>query len=303
MSDFYRFGQELRELLSGLLAVSTDAEEAAKVRAFAKKAIEVTPFEENFFYGEVNKFVGSGGEVLIKGEKNADTPPTRIDVGDRLIGIGVTHTVESLSRPPGPDTFRAFNIESGNELKAALRAFEVAKKDRAQDGFDFTLAPLSPTDYSDLIERVSGGSVKIPPESIPVGTMVLSFLDPNPTYTLGTVAGSPGANWAEATKGARHWNVGIGSPTDFWVATFPSDDVGMLSLVPSSTKIGSIRFGLSLLPGSRGVTRLKPVPCVGPSGAMTTHHFCLSGVAVGTQGLDTPFPIGLRTEIIFHPEK
>lgn len=301
MSDFYRFGKELRELLNGLLAIPTEEQAERELRVSEKEAVRT--FEDNLFYGEVNRFVGSGGEILVKGEQNKDAPPTRIDVGDRLIGIGVTHLVESLSRTPGPDAFRAMSIESSSDRKMALRAFEVATKEQVQDGFNLTLAPLSPRDYSELVERVSGGLVKIPVESIPEGTMVLSFLGAFPNYTLRTVPGSPDTNWAEITKGTRHWNVGIGSTTDFWTASFPSDDLSMLSLIPSSTKVGTISFGLSLLPGSKGITNLKRVPCVGRSGTTTTHHFYLSGTAVGTQGLDTPFPIGLRTEIVFHPEK
>jgi hypothetical protein len=304
MSDFEQFGQNLRELLRGLLALGKEAEKETKLSTLEENADKVRAFEENFFYGEVNRFVGSGGEALIKGERNRDAPSTRIDVGDRFIGVGVSHLVESLSRPPGPDTFRALNLGPGSGgSKIAARAFEVARKDQTQDGFDLTLSPLSPTDYSELLERVSGGLVKVPAESIPDGTMILSFIDPNPTYTLRTMAGSPGMNWAEATKGERHWNVGISNPTDFWIASLPSDDVGMLSEIPSFAKVGSMRFGLSLLPGSRTNAGLNTVPCIGPSGETTLHHFCLSGTVVGTQGFSTPFPIGLRTEIIFHPEK
>ncbi|MCC6522373.1 MAG: hypothetical protein IT373_06915 [Polyangiaceae bacterium] len=303
MTDLYRLGQELRELLGGLLGLGKPTEEAPAAKAAAAEARGLRPFEDNLFYGELNRFSGSGGEVLVKGPNNAGAPATRIDVGDRLIGIGVTHIVETLSRPPGPESFRAMHKESGSVTKFALRAFQVAQKVPGANGFDFGLAPLTPDEFSDLTERVSGGAVRIAPNTIPAGTMILSFLDAAPTYTLKSVAGSPGVNWSAATKGERHWNVGIESPSDFWAASLPSDDIGALALMPSWMTIGTITFGLSLLPQSKGMTNFRPVPCVGPTGTTTTHHFCLSGAATGTQGFDTPFPIGLRTQIIFQPER
>lgn len=81
------------------------------------------PFEDNFFFNELNRIVGSGGEILLKGSQNASAPRTRMDVGDRLIGIGVTHMVESLSRPPGPDSFRAVNASSGSEMEGCSPSF------------------------------------------------------------------------------------------------------------------------------------------------------------------------------------
>lgn len=255
-------------------------------------------FEEKFFSNEINRFVGSGGEMLIKGVRNREAPQTRIDVGDRLIGIGMTHIVESLSRVPGPESFR---VTTEDAAKAAMRAFVVTGKNEDPEGFVFALSPLSPQDYSALVDHVAGSSVKISHETIPVGTMIISFLNMKTTYSLKTMDGSPAKNFAEACRGVRHWNVGIGGTDDFWVAHFPSDDIGMLANLSSGVRVGSIRFGLSILAGSKGVPNLKPVEFVGPSGKTTRHHFSLSGTGAGTQGLDTPFPIGLRTEIMFHP--
>ena len=264
--------------------------------------VQVGSFESAFFPGEVNRFVGSGGEVLVKGEGNSEE--TTIEVGDQLVGIGVTHLVETLDRPPGLDTFHAFGVHDVRHpltKKVAMRGFEVVFKEGGEGGYDFGFAPLAPDRYAALVERVSGGAVSIPPETIPEGTMVVSFLDPDPAYTLAAVKGSPGANWAAAAKGARHWNVGIGDPSDFWAASFPSDDVGVLATVPPSVSFGTIRFGLSLLSGESGFTTFERVPFPDPAREATSHQFCLLGEAVGTAGLDTPFPIGLRTKITFKP--
>ena len=38
-------------------------------------------FQDKFFIGELNRFSGSGGEILVKGSKNLAAPATRIDVG------------------------------------------------------------------------------------------------------------------------------------------------------------------------------------------------------------------------------
>jgi hypothetical protein len=260
-------------------------------------------FEDNFFYDELNRFVGSGGEVFLKGARNLNSSSTRMDVGDRLIGIGVTHVIENLSQPPGPDSFEAMNFSTGKELKKAVRAFEVAKKSNGPDGFDFEFKPLSPQDYCDTLELVSTGAVRIRPESIPPGTIILSFLDSTQTYTLRTVPGSPSENWVRAVKGTRHWNVGIATSEDFWSASFPSDDIGLLTQLPPSAKAGRITFGLSLMPKSKGKANLIPVSIAELSGRSTHHHFYLEGHACGVKGLDTPFMIGLRTEIIFHPTK
>ncbi|HVZ38106.1 MAG TPA: hypothetical protein VHI13_02435 [Candidatus Kapabacteria bacterium] len=129
----------------------------------------------------------------------------------------------------------------------------------------------------------------------------MSFVDSDPAYTLQTVEGSPGENWMRATKGLRHWNAGIANDSDFWAASFPSDDMSLLPGIPNSMKVGSIRFGLSLLSGGGAGIDFRLVPCINPSGSTTYQQFCLSGYATGTGGLDTPFPIGLRTEILFHP--
>ena len=254
-------------------------------------------FAKNFFYNEVNNLVGSGGEFLIKGEENKKSPATLIEVGDYFIGIGITHMVESLSRNPGPDAFRAIAIPA----KSAARAFRIVNKEKGDNGFDFKVDALSPQEYSALLARVSDGVVKIAPESIPPGTMILSFLDDHSTYTLEKTNESPGVNWLGTTKGERHWNVGIAGPDDFWVASLPSDDYSGLSQISPSTKIGSIKFGLSLLSGSEGGPSVEPSSSVGPTGKTTTHDFCFSGTLVGTKGLNTSFPIVMRTEITFRP--
>ncbi|HVZ38105.1 MAG TPA: hypothetical protein VHI13_02430 [Candidatus Kapabacteria bacterium] len=124
-------------------------------------------FEQAFSLNRPNRLVGSGGEVVVKGVSNANTPPMRLDVGDRLIGIGVTHLVEDLGRPPGLDTFVAMNAANPVAVKSALRAFEVATKTESSNGFDFTFKPLSSQDYSDTLAFVSQGKVIIPAESIP----------------------------------------------------------------------------------------------------------------------------------------
>lgn len=303
MRDSYRLGQDLGDFLRGLLS-SGDERHGTNAAGSEERPgrhvpvlDNVSAFEKRFFHGEVNRFVGSGGEQLIKGPENCDAPPTRIDVGDRLIGIGIAHYVESLSRPPGPGTFRSFS----DNMKMAARAFMVKDKRQVLEGFHFDLAPLSPDEYSALITRVSNGAVRIAPATIPEGTMVISFLDAAPTYSLQTFSNSPAANWERATKGERHWNVGVAGPDDFWEAQFPSDDIAALTQMPSSMKVGTIRFGLSLLSGSHTGSRFQPVPCMRQSGKTSMHQFCLSGHVVGTQGLNTPFPIGLRTEIVFHP--
>lgn len=259
----------------------------------------IVDFERRFFFSERNKFVGSGAEVLIKAD--AQSPPTRLDVGDRFIGIGATHFIQALDRPPGPDSLHSTTIDSGFSVKAALRSIEVANKRQTANGFEFDFAPLRPRVYSETLEAISGGAVRIDPDTIPEGAVVLSFVDPDPTYTLRTLAGSPSANWIAATKGLRHWNVGIATPDDFWWAEFPADDVGVLSSLPPTISVGSIRFGMSLLSGSLTTVELERVSCDHPSGRETQHHFCLEGVATGTAGIDTPFPIGVRTEITFLP--
>lgn len=256
-------------------------------------------FHEAFFPGEDNRFVGSGGEVLVKEQAGRDT--TRMEIGDRLIGIGVAHVVESVSRTPGIDSFNAVNPDNGYQAKVAARAFGVVSKDEVEGGFEFGFEPLEPDEFSELIAEVSEGAASIPAETIPKGAMVLSFLHDEASYTLAAVDGSPGANWARATAGTRHWNVGVAGSDDFWWASFPSDDIGLLTALRPYEDVGSIRFGLSLLPGSEGFADFDRVTCTHPSGATTSHHFCLSGTAAGTAGLETPFPIGLRTQIVFRP--
>lgn len=304
MNDFYRFGRETREFLSGLLAITTPGQQSTgSTAAQCPTGDRSGDFEESFFFGELNRFMGSGGEILVKGSQNTSAPPTRIDVGDRLIGIGVTHLVESLSRPPGLDSFRAFASSASSPAKSALRAFEVTGKERREDGFHFDLSALSPTDYSALVSQVSGGAVNIPANTIPPGTMIISFTDRNPTYTLAKTQTGTASNWERATKGDRHWNVGIGCSSDFWEAEFPADDIGILTQVPPTVRVGTIRFGLSLLSGSRTQTSFKPVTFARSNGQSSSHQFCLSGYVVGTQGLATLFPIGLRTEILFEPHR
>jgi hypothetical protein len=259
----------------------------------------IRDFEDLFYLNRLNRFSGSGGEVLLKNDSGGE--PGRMDVGDRLIGIGVTHLIEDLSRPPGPDTFHPTTVESGNSRKIATRSFRVRAKDQTEEGFDFRFDPLTPEEYSATLTEVSEGTVAIPPGSIPEGTIILSFLDDEPGYTLATIERSPGSNWAIATRGVRHWNVGFGAEDDFWAASFPSDEIGLLRTLPPSASIGSIRFGLSLLAQSNPTVKLEPVPCIHPSGETTMHDFCLNGHATGTDGLDTPFPIGLRTAITFKP--
>jgi hypothetical protein len=262
---------------------------------------QIGRFEQSFFLGDLNRFVGSGGEVLLK--RDSAGPSSRIDVGDRFIGIGATHLIESLSRPPGPGAVRATTGAAAAAPKLALRAFAASAKDPVDDGYRFSFEPLPPDAYAETLAEVSGGAAVIPAETIPEGAIVLSFIDHAGRYTLETIDGSPGANWAAVTSAERHWNVGVATSSDFWTATFPSDDIEALTSLPPSTMVGSIRFGLSLLPDSRTTVRLEPVECESPSGGTSTHDFCLSGTAAGTAEINSPFPIGLRTEIRFRPVK
>ncbi|MCW5693566.1 MAG: hypothetical protein KIT48_14495 [Pseudolabrys sp.] len=259
-------------------------------------------FEEKFFFGEVNRFSGSGGEVLVKGSGNERNPATRIDIGDRLIGVGITHTIESMSRTPGPDSFHATN-RINRPTKAAARAFQAVSKTRTSDGYQFGFAPLEPGEFAELAARVSNGAAKLDGRRIPKGTMIASFLDADTSYSLERRGDAPADGWAALTKGEPHWYVGVGKPEDFWEAFFPSDDIGVLTAMPPWVRAGTINFGLSLLPGSAVETRLERVPAAGITRRATSHDFCLSGAVVGTGGLRTDFPIGLRTEIIFKPVK
>lgn len=254
-------------------------------------------FKKYFYFNEVNNMVGSGGEFLIKGEANKNSPSTLIEVGDLFVGIGVTHMVESLSRNPGPDAFRVASYPA----KTAARAFRIVEKKQVNTGFDFVVDALSPKEYSDLLKKVSQGAVDIPADTIPQGTMILSFLNEKSSYTLDTKKGSPRINWVATTSGERHWNVGLGKPDDFWMAQLPSDDYAALSTIEPWTRLGQIRFGLSYLEGSQGKIKMAPSPAVGPKGKITMHDFSFSGTVVGKRGLATPFPIVMRTEITCRP--
>jgi hypothetical protein len=131
--------------------------------------------------------------------------------------------------------------------------------------------------------------------------MVVSFEDRTPGFTLAARQGSPGFNWMQATNGTRHWNVGVARPTDFWMAEFPTDDVGMLPLLAEGSRVGKISFGLSLLRGGEGeYLAVEPIPCEGPKGSVTV-DVCLTGAATGTKGSGSAFPIGLSTEVRLRP--
>ena len=286
---------------------------------------------ESLFVNKSNKFVGTGGEILINLVLSEDDPTTpefdpdgiladpdldgpipehviqRIDVGDRLVGIGASHTLECLDcSSEQEETIYRLGSKTNN-LKLAVRAFEVVDKVACDNGFNFTFGPLSPEEYSTTIEIASKGAVKIPVTSIPKGTMILSFDDSTPNFILQDIPGSPDRNWVEATNGDRHWNVGIAKSTDFWMSNFVSDDIGLLPFLPDTVATGTIRFGLSFLSGDVGPVCLKPVPCGKPANCdgsinpITNNNFCLVGNVVGTSGINTPFPVGLQTEITLNP--
>lgn len=263
-------------------------------------AAERRPFAEAFYFGELNRFVGSGGELLLKSEDAVEAESTRLGVGDRLIGLGITHVVESLSRPPGPESFRAVNLPSNYQMKVAARSLRITDKRETPNGYEFGFEPLAPAEFSNLLASLSDDRVQIAADTIPDGTYVLSILHDGPGYSLAS-QGDDALTWEAATTGTRHWNVGVGKPDDFWWAEFPSDDIGLLAILPPHERVGQIRFGLSLLEGSAGAIDLVPVEVSNPFGGTSAHDFCLSGAAVGVLGLTTPFPIGLRTEILFHP--
>lgn len=273
------------------------------------------------FYGEWNNLIGIGGEQFLNLNLSGDDPLTpgfdpdgsfsdpdgagplpehfiqRIDVGDRLVGIGATLEVECDSCSP-PEVARS--LPGLVPIKSALRAFEVISKIPNPDGgYSFTFGPLTPDEFSNTVSNVSNGAVSIPSSSIPVGSMIISYDGPLPDFTLMTIPGSPGSNYASAVTDERLWNVGIGSQDDFWAASFPTDNIGLAAYLPSTAILGNISFGLSLLPGSEPL-HLQKGSCSGPMGT-TSVDFCLSGVATGTSDLDTPFPIGLSTEIKMAP--
>ena len=258
--------------------------------------------ETDMYLGERNRMVGSGGELLIKGKRSADEPATVIEPGDILVGIGVNHLVESLDRPPSLDSFRAADARISHPT--ALRAMRVDTKRWTPTGVALTFEPLPPPEYSQLISELTGGRVSIPAESIPKGTFIMSFLTDKEPYTLKRLKDSPAENIARIAAAKRQWNVGAGNENDFWMAEFPTDDISILSSLTRDTPVGTIRFGLSLLPGSRTTLRFeRKVECVGPTGRVTLHDFCLNGSAAGVKGLDTAFPIGLQTQITIFPVK
>ncbi len=257
-------------------------------------------FEDNIYFGNKNRFSGSGGEILVKGDGN--TKPNRMEVGDRLIGIGITERIENLNSAD-PSIFNEVGRGYFGDSKLALRAFRIAEKRKRGFGCQITLAALEPTEYSMLVEKVSYGSVNIPAETIPSGTIILSFIDPDTNYTLKPLKEGPSQNWLNATKGVRHWNVGIGKPDDFWMARFPSDNVKLLKFIPKWIALGGIWFGLSILSGSNRSIKLKKVAHSAPISQESYHDFCLNGKVVGSLGQKGQFPIGLKTKITFHPLK
>ena len=294
MSDFANFGRDLRSLLSGFL-------EPHDENGVRKAVSEPRRFDETLFAGGLNRMVGSGGELLIKNPDTPESPRDKMEVGDCLIGIGATHLVENLDQPPGPDAFRATSLNTPGDKKMAMRAFRIADKTEGANGFDIRLSPLSPKEYSLLVAQVSGGLVHVPPSTIPAGTMIISFVDPQSQYTLKSIGASVAPLWAAATTGSRYWTVGVGKAEDFWEASFPSDDINFLRMMESSERVGSIRFGLTLL--DSGVSKLSFDSVTHSTSGKSTHHeFVLSGAAAGTKGLDSPFPIGLRTEIVCRPK-
>jgi hypothetical protein len=258
-------------------------------------------FDLTLYSGELNRIVGSGGELLIKNPANKQGSPTKMEVGDCLIGIGATHFVESLSRPPGLDAFRAMSHENmANERKMAMRAFLISEKNKSDDGFDFRMTPLSPENYSQLLGKVSEGKMNISSATIPSGTMIISFVDAKSKYTLKSAGSSVAPLFANATTGERYWTVGLGKDDDFWEASFPSDDVQFLKMMDSAERVGKIKLGLSLL--DFGVYKIRFASIVHTAlGKISMHEFVLNGAAAGTKGLDSPFPIGLRTEIVCRP--
>ena len=207
--------------------------------------------------------------------------------------------VESLDRPPGLEAFRAADADGKKPM--ALRAMRVKTKRWTATGVAFSFEPLSPTEYSELISKLTDGRAKIPAETIPKGTFILSFLDDRP-YTLKRLGDTAAENIARVATAERQWNVGVARETDFWMAEFPSDDFSILSKLTRDTAVGEIRFGLSLLPGSRTELRFeRKAECIGPTGRVTLHDFCLSGSAAGVKGFETAFPIGLQTQIVTFP--
>jgi len=244
--------------------------------------------------------VGTGGEIISKAPANRNRGrDTVIEIGDRLVGIGMTHFIESMERVPGLDN--PVRDGEGGPEKLAARAFVATERNETREGVEFRFSPLSPQEFSSLVEEVSNGQAQIDPTSIPEGTMVLSFLMKEERYTLARQEGSPGSNWRAVVSGERHWNVGIARKSDFWHALFPGDDVAVVRNLAPWTHLGQIRFGLSMLEQSRGAMELERVPTVHPEGGETYHDFSLNGSVSGTRGLETDFYIGLRTAILCKP--
>lgn len=318
-------GSIFRIAVAGLVALTIAGALASGCTSTTSEVERLRPrtVNEALFAGQLNRLPGVGGEILVNRVLSEDDPSTpgrdpdgemgdpdgdgpipphviqRLDIGDRLVGIGTTLAIHCTQCEPGQGP-RELGTAS-DQAKHAARAFVVAGKERVPRGFRFRFSPLSPEEYSATLREASGGAIVIPPESIPRGTMVLSFDDAEPSFSLSREAGSPASNWRGATDGIRHWNVGVAKETDFWMSTFPTDDLALVELMAPEQRIeSSIRFGLSLLPGGLGEElKLTPVECEGPDGVVKV-DFCLTGSVVGTAGIETPFPIGLDTEVRLH---
>lgn len=258
-------------------------------------------FDSGMFFDQLNRINGTGGEILVKSPENARRGNDSIvEEGDVFIGLGLAHMLENISEPGGLDTFRLVL----SPAKSVARALRVVDKVRAQTGVSLDLAPLEPTEFSEILATVSDGRAVVDPETIPDGTIILSYVVTDPDYTMRKIKGSPGENWYRGVRGDRHWNVGFGAKQDFWTASLPSDDLSRLTEFPSRVDVGEIRFGLSLLEGSQtAVGEFRPVEFRNARGEPTEHQFCLSGKVTGTRDWDSAFNISLRTFIVCHPTK
>lgn len=223
-------------------------------------------------YPGLNQLSDNSAESLINAP---GTSGTTVDVGDRLRGIFVIDSIESL----GGGGTTSMLAGSGNNELTGLFDVTVVGKVNVGSVFFYTFAPTA-----GFAAEIGG----------PANSAV-AFYDGGATHDFNrltpacTTTGAGGDCEAAVTNGSLLWVAGFGGDS-FWQATAFTDNIANIGAAGSTQIGGFFNIGLDLLVNNSG-RLLNTVTCNNPTTGLATSglEFCGSGSLLGTGGASTPY--------------
>ncbi|MHB1084764.1 MAG: PEP-CTERM sorting domain-containing protein [Thiobacillus sp.] len=226
---------------------------------------QATPIANQFF-GGLNQLSDNNAEYLVNADGSlSDAGDSKLDMGDRLVGMFTIETIESLAG----GTTNNLNA-TGRELTGVFDVTVISKSQDLLGNFNYLFAATAG----------SGIAVSVFDD----GVQDFSRIDGG----VGTRAARLAALMGTANGGLSFLDLSI---NQYWVATTTTDDISVLGALPPGQAVNSFLVSLNIVNNNSGLEFDKVNCGVQPAGLLAFHQtdICGSGSLLGVEGAVTPF--------------